>query len=77
LSEYKKKRDADKKKANIKTLGNNGATTENRDGKTAYLTAENLGVKVTVLADTAQTTPLYRRSDLRHPSRHRSSCLGL
>jgi hypothetical protein len=33
-------------------LGNNGATSENRDGQTAYLTAENLGVKVTVLADT-------------------------
>jgi hypothetical protein len=52
LSEYKKKRDADKKKANSKTLGNNGATSENRDGQTAYLTAENLGVKVTVLGDT-------------------------
>jgi hypothetical protein len=52
LSEYKKKRDADKKKANFMTLGNNGATSENRDGQTAYLTAENLGVKVTVLADT-------------------------
>jgi hypothetical protein len=33
-------------------LGNNGATSEKRDGQTAYLTAENLGVKVTVLADT-------------------------
>jgi hypothetical protein len=52
LSEYKKKRDADKKKANFKTLGNNGATSETRGGQTAYLTAENLGVKVTVLADT-------------------------
>jgi hypothetical protein len=52
LSEYKKKRDADKEKANFKTLGNNGATSDNRDGQTAYLTAENLGVKVTVLADT-------------------------
>jgi hypothetical protein len=39
LSEYKKKRDADKKKANFKTLGNNGATSKNRDGQTAYLTA--------------------------------------
>jgi hypothetical protein len=28
-------------------LGNNGATADNRDGQTAYLTAENLGVKVT------------------------------
>jgi hypothetical protein len=52
LSEYKKKRDADKTKANFKTLGNNGATSENRDGQTAYLTAKNLGVKVTILAET-------------------------
>jgi hypothetical protein len=37
--------------ANFKTLGNNRATVENRDGQTAYLTAENLRVKVTVLAD--------------------------
>jgi hypothetical protein len=51
FSEYKKKSDADKKKANLKTLGNNGATSENRGGQTAYLTAENLGVKVTELAD--------------------------
>jgi hypothetical protein len=29
LSEYKKKRDADKKKANFKTLGNNTATAVN------------------------------------------------
>jgi hypothetical protein len=33
-------------------LGKNGATADSRDGQTAYLTAENLGVKVTVLADT-------------------------
>jgi hypothetical protein len=33
-------------------LGNNRATTENRDDQTAYLTAENIGVKVTVLAYT-------------------------
>jgi hypothetical protein len=45
LSEYKKKRDADKKKANFKTLSNNGATSENRGGQTTYLTAENLEVK--------------------------------
>jgi hypothetical protein len=51
LSEYKKRRDADKEKSNFKTLGNNRATSENRDGQTAYLTEENLGVKVTVLAD--------------------------
>jgi hypothetical protein len=65
LSEYKKKRDADKKKANFKTLGNNGATSENRDGQTAYLRAENLGVKVMVSRfrywqRQALTTPLYR-----------------
>jgi hypothetical protein len=52
LSEKKKKRDSDKKKANIKPLGNNKASSDNRDGQTAYLTAENLGGKVTVLADT-------------------------
>jgi hypothetical protein len=52
LSEYWKTRDADRKKANFKTLGNKGATSDNKDGQTAYLTAENLGVKVTVLADT-------------------------
>jgi hypothetical protein len=52
LSEYKTKRDADKKKANFRTLGNNGATSENREGQTAYLTAENHGIMVTVSADT-------------------------
>jgi hypothetical protein len=51
LSEYKKKRDVDKKKASLKNLGN-GATDDNKDGQTAYLAAENLGVKVTVLTDT-------------------------
>jgi hypothetical protein len=49
LFEYKKTRNADKLKANLKKLGNNGAMAENRDGQTAYLTAENLEVKVTVL----------------------------
>jgi hypothetical protein len=62
LSEYKKNRDADKKKANLKTLGNNGATSENRDGQTACLTAENLGVKVTVLADTGSDYSAIPRS---------------
>jgi hypothetical protein len=52
LSEYKRKRDADTKKANSKTLGNNEATSEIGDVQTAYLTAENLGVKVTILTDT-------------------------
>jgi hypothetical protein len=51
LSEYKKKRGADKKKANFKTLGNNGAPTDNRDGQTVYFAAKNLGVKVTVFTD--------------------------
>jgi hypothetical protein len=62
LSEYKKKRDADKKKTNFKTFGNNRATDDNRDGQTAYLTAENLGVKVTVLADTGSDYSTIPRS---------------
>jgi hypothetical protein len=62
LSEYKKKRDADKKKANLKNLGNNRATSEIRDGQTTYLTAENLGVKVTVLADTGSGYSAIPRS---------------
>jgi hypothetical protein len=62
LSEYKKKKDADKKKANFKTLGNNGVTADNRDGQTAYLTAENLGVKVTVLTDTGYDYSAIPRS---------------
>jgi hypothetical protein len=62
LSGYKIKRDADKKKANFKTLGNNGATSENRNGQTAYLTAENLGVKVTVLKDTGSDYSAIPRS---------------
>jgi hypothetical protein len=59
LSEYKKKRDVDKRKANFKTLGNNGAISDNRGGQTAYLAAENLGVKVTDWQTQALTTPLY------------------
>jgi hypothetical protein len=62
LSEYKKKRDADKKKANFKTLGNNGATSDNKGGQTAYLTAENLGVKATVLANTGSDFSAIPRS---------------
>jgi hypothetical protein len=62
LSEYKKNRDADMKKANFKTLGNNGATSEIRNGQTAYLTAENLGVKVTVLAETGSNYSAIPRS---------------
>jgi hypothetical protein len=69
LSEYKKKRDADKKKrnadkkeVNFKTLGNNGAKADNRDDQTAYITAENFGVKVTVLADTRSDYSAITRS---------------
>jgi hypothetical protein len=43
-------------------LGNNRATDDNRDGQTAYLTAENLGVKVTVLADTGSDYSAITRS---------------
>jgi hypothetical protein len=62
FSEYKDKRDADKKEADFKTLGSNRATSDNRDGQTAYLTAENLGVKVTVLADTGSDYSAIPRS---------------
>jgi hypothetical protein len=62
LSEYKKKRDADKKKAKFKTLGNNRATADYRDGQTACLTAENLGVKVTGLVDTGSEYSAIPRS---------------
>jgi hypothetical protein len=62
LSEYKKKRDAYKKRANFKSLGNNRATDDNRDSQTTYLKAENLGVKVTVLADTGSDYSAIPRS---------------
>jgi hypothetical protein len=62
LSQYKDTRDADKKKANFKTLGNNRATDDNKDGQSAYLTAENLGVKVTVLAEKGSTYSAIPRS---------------
>jgi hypothetical protein len=39
LSEYKKKRDAEERRANFKTLDNNRATSDNSNGQTAYLTA--------------------------------------
>jgi hypothetical protein len=38
------------------------ATDDNRDSQTAYLTAENLGVKVTVLADTGSDYSAIPRS---------------
>jgi hypothetical protein len=62
LTEYKTKRDADKKKENFKTLGNNRATDDKRDGQTAYLTAKNLEVKVTVLEDTGSDYSAIPRS---------------
>jgi hypothetical protein len=62
LSEYKKERDADKKKANFKTLSYNRVTADKRDGQTVYLTAENLGVKVTVLAGTVSDYSAIPRS---------------
>jgi hypothetical protein len=43
-------------------LGNNRATDDNRDGQTACLTAENLGIKVTVLADTSSDYSALLRS---------------
>jgi hypothetical protein len=43
-------------------LGNNRATADNRDGQTAYLTEDNLGVKVTVLADTGSDYSTIPRS---------------
>jgi hypothetical protein len=70
LSEYKKKRDADKKKANFETLGNNGATSVNKDGHTLYLTAENLGVKVTVLAYTISDYSAIPRSAVNDARKH-------
>jgi hypothetical protein len=51
-----------RRKRNFKTLVNNGATSEIRDDQTAYLTEENLGVKVTVLADTGSDYYAISRS---------------
>jgi hypothetical protein len=49
LLEYNKKRDADEKKANSKTLGNNRATTETRDGQTACSAARtNVVLRIVV-----------------------------
>jgi hypothetical protein len=47
---------------NFKYLGNNRATDDNRDGQTAYLTADNLGVMVTVLANTGSDYSAIPRS---------------
>jgi hypothetical protein len=62
LSEFKEKRDGNKKKANFKTLGNNGATSDNRDGQIACLTAENLGIRVLLLAVTGSDFSAIPRS---------------
>jgi hypothetical protein len=43
-------------------LGNNRSTADSRDGLTAYLTAENLEIKVTVLADTGSDYSTIPRS---------------
>jgi hypothetical protein len=64
LSEYNKTRDADKKKANFKTLGNNRAKDDNRDGQITHLMAENLEIKVKVLADTGSDYSTIPRSAL-------------
>jgi hypothetical protein len=69
LSEYKKNRDADKNKTNLKTLGNKGATADNRDCQISYLTAEKLGVKVTVLADTGSDYSSLPRNDAEYARR--------
>jgi hypothetical protein len=48
-------------KQTLRTFGSNGATADNTEDQTAYLTAENLGVKVTMRADTGSDysdTPL-------------------
>jgi hypothetical protein len=47
-------------------LGNNRATDDNRDGQTAYLTAGNLGVKITVLADTGSDYSTMPRSAVKN-----------
>jgi hypothetical protein len=50
--------------ANYSQVSNNGATLDKRDRQTAYLTAENLGVKVTVLAATGSDYSAILRSDV-------------
>jgi hypothetical protein len=51
-------------------LGNNGATAGNRDRQTASLTAENIGVKVTVLADTFSDYSAISRCAVEDARRH-------
>jgi hypothetical protein len=62
LAEYKKERDADKKKSNLSTLRSNCAMADTRDGQISYLTSENLVVMVTVLADTGSGYSAIPRS---------------
>jgi hypothetical protein len=59
-------RDAGWKKASPKTFGGNRAMPDNRAVHTAYLTAENLGVKVTVLADIGSDNSAVPRSDVEY-----------
>jgi hypothetical protein len=47
-------------------LGNNRTTADNRYRQTAYLTAENLEVKVTVLADTGFEYSAIPRSSVKN-----------
>jgi hypothetical protein len=78
LSEYKNKRNADNKKANFKTLGNNGATSDNIDGQTAYLIWRISESRSRYWHTQALTTPLYRavlwRTQGSVASRSRSRC---
>jgi hypothetical protein len=53
LSQYKKKRDADNKKAILKALGNNKETADTRNIQTAYLTAKDLEGKILVLTESS------------------------
>jgi hypothetical protein len=63
LSEFKKKREIPtRRRQTSKTFRNNGATSDNRDGQTAYLMSENLGVKVTVFSDTGSDYSAIPRS---------------
>jgi hypothetical protein len=62
VSEHKTKRDAGKTKAPLKILGSNRAMADTKDGMAAYLTAENLGAKVTVLPDTGSDYSEISRS---------------
>jgi hypothetical protein len=51
LSEYKKKKDADKERQTSKFWAITKAKADNRDGHAACLTAEDLRIKVIVVID--------------------------